>query len=389
MSIWPKVSLGDLMPSKVNTVDPRREPDTLFSLHSIPAYDAGRPLITLGHDIGSAKKIVKPGDVLLSRIVPHIRRSWSVGDDSVHPLIASTEWMVFRSELFHPAYLEHLLTSDGVHRQVMASLIGVGGSLMRANPASVSKIEIPLPPLEEQRRIAQSLDRARAAVGAYSELRGRVSKIARAQFQKIVSADSWKVQKLGDVAEFVRGITFPSGVQVPPSTPKSILCMRTSNVQEELDLSDVWALPETYCPKSPGKYLREGDILVSTANSWNLVGKCCLVPQLSRTSTFGGFISALRPLSNDVQPTFLYYWFSHPLTQARVRNTANQTTSIANVGLKRCAQIPLPVPPRQIQLRFESDASKVALLSSRVDEAVRKGQELYDSLQYRAFRGEL
>ena len=165
--------------------------------------------------------------------------------------------------------------------------------------------------------------------------------------------------------------------------------MRTSNVQEDLDLSDVWALPKEFAPENPAKYLREGDILVSTANSWNLVGKCCYVPRLRRTSTFGGFISALRPRSEEVRPSFLYHWFKHPHTQARVRNTANQTTNIANLSIKRCQQLSIPVPPLEVQLQFEKDVEKVTQTLGEVDEASHRARELHASLQYRAFRGEL
>ena len=106
---------------------------------------------------------------------------------------------------------------------------------------------------------------------------------------------------LGDVADFVRGITFKPDDVVPMGTPGSVTCMRTKNVQAALDLSDVWGIPESFV-KTPAKYLRQGDILVSTANSWNLVGKCCWVPSLPWAATFGA--KSLKPKKNgDLQTT--------------------------------------------------------------------------------------
>lgn len=94
---------------------------------------------------------------------------------------------------------------------------------------------------------------------------------------------------LGDVAEFVRGITFkPADVEALGASG-SIACMRTANVQAELDLVDVWAVPEAFCRRDEQR-LRRGDLLVSTANSWNLVGKCAWVGDLPWPSTFGGFV---------------------------------------------------------------------------------------------------
>jgi len=167
------VALGDLMVSRGGSVDPAKFPDEKFDLYSIPAFDRGTSDIVQGADIGSTKQVVRPGDVLLSKIVPHIRRSWVVGPSRGHRVIASGEWIVFRSSAAHPPYLRHVLTGDPFHAQFMATVSGVGGSLLRARPAFVARIDVPLPPIEEQRRIAEVLDRAAATECKGSRSRGR------------------------------------------------------------------------------------------------------------------------------------------------------------------------------------------------------------------------
>lgn len=81
---------------------------------------------------------------------------------------------------------------------------------------------------------------------------------------------------LGEVASFIRGITFKPEDVVPVGSSGSVACMRTKNVQSDLDLSDVWGIPEGLVKRSD-QYLTAGDLLVSSANSWNLVGKCSWV----------------------------------------------------------------------------------------------------------------
>jgi type I restriction enzyme S subunit len=154
------VAVGELMVSRGGSVDPLKFPNEAFDLYSIPAFDAGAPEIATGSSIGSTKQIVQPNDVLLSKIVPHIRRAWVVGGDRGRRLIGSGEWIVFRDKRILPEYLRHVLVGDPFHAQFMQTVSGVGGSLLRARPAFVAAIQIPVPPLEEQRRIAAILDQA-------------------------------------------------------------------------------------------------------------------------------------------------------------------------------------------------------------------------------------
>jgi len=157
-SSW--VPLEEVIARRNGSVDPAKFPDQVFELLSIPAFDAGRPEVVRGRDIGSSKQVVQPGDVLLSKIVPHIRRAWVVSPTTSHRLIASGEWIVFRDERFLPGYLKHLLTSDEFHRQFMQTVSGVGGSLLRARPAEVAKIRVSVPSKVEQQRVATILDKA-------------------------------------------------------------------------------------------------------------------------------------------------------------------------------------------------------------------------------------
>jgi type I restriction enzyme S subunit len=127
--------------------------------------------------------------------------------------------------------------------------------------------------------------------------------------------------------------------------------MRTKNVQSEIDLSDVWSVNSKFVKRS-NQYLQAGDLLVSSANSWNLVGKCCWVPKEAAGSTFGGFISTLRPDRKKVEPRYLYHWFSSDRIQATVRSFGRQTTNISNLDFTRCLSLPIPLPSLGEQQRI-------------------------------------
>lgn len=182
--------------------------------------------------------------------------------------------------------------------------------------------------------------------------------------------------QLGEVATFIRGVTFKPSDVLPEPTASSVGVMRTKNVQEQLDTSDVLQIPRDLIRRND-QYLRCGDVLVSSANSWNLVGRCSWVPELSFPAAIGGFVTVLRVASADeLDSRYLYHWFSSPRTQAEVRNSANQTTNIANLNLRRCEALHIPLPSINEQRRIAAVLENAATL--RV--ARRSTKILSDSL---------
>lgn len=174
-------------------------------------------------------------------------------------------------------------------------------------------------------------------------------------------------QRLGDHVKFIRGITFKPAQKCDVRLDSAVACMRTKNVQLQLDQSDLIGVPREIV-KSSEKILRSGDILVSSANSWNLVGKCCYVPELDYPATAGGFISILRPTTDSLDSRYLYRWFSSNKIQKKVRSFANQTTNISNLDHKRALGLLIPLPPL-------ADQKRIAAILDAADELCAKRRE--------------
>jgi hypothetical protein len=201
------IKLKELERAKVSSIDPRKYPDNYFSLYSIPAYDLNKAEILLGSKIGSSKKILKNGDVLLSKIIPHIRRVWVIENSDDHQKIGSGEWIVFNSEKIFPSFLKHYLLSDLFHLKFMNTVSGVGGSLLRAQPRLIGEFDFLLPSIVEQKNIATILDIADGIVKKRKKTITKFEELIESFFKKFFNEDILNPKLFFDFNDIIIDVT--------------------------------------------------------------------------------------------------------------------------------------------------------------------------------------
>lgn len=185
--------------------------------------------------------------------------------------------------------------------------------------------------------------------------------------------------KLGEVAEFIRGITFKPKDVLDLNEQGAIGCMRTKNVQTKLDLSDVWGINKSFV-KNEKQILKEGDILISSANSWNLVGKGCWIPKLDYECTFGGFVTVLRVTNKTITSKFLFNWYIKNDTQELLRSFGQKTTNISNLNIQRCLDLSLPLPSVDQQNMITNIIDKTRVLEEKHEQAKSEILTIRDSV---------
>ncbi|YBQ79398.1 restriction endonuclease subunit S [Escherichia coli] len=182
---------------------------------------------------------------------------------------------------------------------------------------------------------------------------------------------SWPMVKLGDILSIIRGVTFKPNDQVEPLSEGSTIVMRTKNVQRSgLDISDLIAIPDSFI-KRDEQYLRSEDMLISSANSWELVGKISFIDKLPAKSTAGGFISIIRAKKEKVIPKYLYYWLTLEHTQVKIRNCGQKTTNISNLNLERFKELFIPLPSLNNQRRIVAILDKAANIRQKREQAIK------------------
>lgn len=182
---------------------------------------------------------------------------------------------------------------------------------------------------------------------------------------------SWPISRLSEVISFIRGVTFTPEDQVEPFSEGSTVVMRTKNIQVAgLDQSNLIAVPSGFVRRKEQE-LREGDILVSSANSWELVGKASYVPKLTYEATAGGFISIVRAKESRVDSRYLYHWVACPATQHKIRHCGRQTTNISNLDVGRFQDLEIPLPPLPEQKRIAAILDKADAIRRKRQQAIQ------------------
>ena len=352
---YPLVPVGRFMKEGVKTVDPRTSPDEIFELWSIPAFDAGSPELLRGGEIGSQKKVVAPGDVLLSRIIPHIRRGWVVRENSDgRRQIASTEWIVFSSGEVVPGFLRQLLVSDFFHVSFMQTITGVGGSLSRANPGAVGEIKIPLPPLDVQKEIV-------AEIEGYQKVINGARAVLDHYRPHIPIHPDWPMVELGEVCAIKSGGTpersnkeFWDG-DIPWVTT-TLIDYRTIEAANEfittkgLNSSSTWIVPKgTVLMAMYGQGVTRGRVAVLGIDA--AINQACAAFQLKGNSLDTGYL--FRVLQSR-------YENLRKISDARGGNQSNLSAQV----LKEYA-VPLPPLPTQQAIVAEIEAEQALVAANR------------------------
>lgn len=384
----PKVMLGELMATKFGSVDPSKFPDETFDLYSIPSFDRGASDLVEGSEIGSSKQVVLPGDVLLSKIVPHIRRAWIVGSDRGHRIIASGEWIVFRGVRIDPRYLRQVLVGDPFHAQFMNTVAGVGGSLVRARPSHVARIEIPLPPLAEQQRIAEVLDRAEALRAKRRAALAELDSLTQSLFLDLfgdpaTNPKSWPIRVIRDLLE-----SASYGTSEKSGATGEFPVLRMNNISRtgEMDFTDLKFM-DLEASQQDRYLVRTGDVLFNRTNSVELVGKTGVYRE-AKPVAYAGYLIRLR-VTKENHPEYLSAFLNSAYSKAMLRAMCKSIIGMANINATEIQGMKIPAPPIALQQEFARRVGAVEKLKQAQRTALAEQDALFATLQHRAFRGEL
>jgi type I restriction enzyme S subunit len=154
--------------------------------------------------------------------------------------------------------------------------------------------------------------------------------------------------------------------------------LRTTNVQDTIEVQDLLYVKESFVTKN-SQYIQKNDIVMSMANSRELVGKVAFVDeQPDEPMTFGGFLGVLRPTL--VHPKFLMAVLRAPHSRKALIGNASQTTNIANISIGKLNPLVIGLPPIEEQHRIVQKVDELMALCDRLEQQTSDQLNAHETL---------
>ena len=291
-------------------------------------------------------KISMPGDIVIG-----VRAS--IGDkvvaDQEYCLGRGVAALRARSEL-HDRYLWHWLSL--IKPSLEAK--GKGATFKQVTKEDIAELEIPLPPLEEQRRIAVILDKCNEMKEAARKRRETLGKFQASYFRLLFgdptkSTENWSLKTIASCCISIQTGPFGSLLHqsdyiqggIPILNPKHIVNGVVSCGENETIAVDKAVELSTY-------RLKEGDVLLARRGE---MGRCAAITRRENGYLCGTGSMFLRPLRDALAPEYLAALLSTKHMRYRLERVAIGTT-LLNLNSTIVGDILIPVPPIELQFRY-------------------------------------
>ncbi len=333
-------------------------------------------------------KAIKAGDTLIlnaAHNADYVGSKTFFADSEVEGAIATGEWLIVRphSSALDARFACHWLTSSAARREVRELVKGI-----HLYPKDVARLSIPLPPLEEQKRIAAILDQADDLRRKRQRALDRLNQLGQAIFIEMFgdsNAESgWNcnVTELSRVCKKISDGTH----QAPNWADSGIPFLFVSNIRNQrINMNTKkFVSYEEFEKLTKHTKIEPNDVLYTCVGSYGYTA----VVDGSATFTFQRHIAHLKPNLAVVLPHYLSWCLETPKVKTQADKLA---TGIAQktVTLSALKKFRVPIPILMAQKEFERRISRILRLRDVMELEASFGANLFTSLQHRAFRGEL
>lgn len=437
---WVQTELGELIqPSKAKVEPSSLGKTTYVGLEHIESNTGALIGYGLASDVRSTKSVFKRGDLLYGKLRPYLNKVYLSELDG----ICSTDILVFpKSEHISNQYIAYRFLSDDFVRYANANSTGVQHP--RVKFEALSEFDIPLPPLNEQRRIVAKIEeltahsrRAREALDdvpklidqfrqsvlaaafrgdltanwreKHSSLETATQIVQRVKKRRISKANPSKVEKIEEIYSHLEAEdseclpiswsyvaldkladSFNYGTSQKSSKTGDVPVLRMGNLQGgEIDWSDLVFSSDQ---EEISKYtLKPNTVLFNRTNSPELVGKTSIY-RGEQPAIFAGYLIRINNF-DELDPEYLNYALNSDYAKSYCWQVKTDGVSQSNINAQKLGKFEVPFcsleEQREIVRLLDRYMASIKIIEEQYQDNYSSLDILGQSILAKAFRGEL
>ena len=236
----------------------------------------------------------------------------------------------------------------------------------------LNKVVVPIPSMEEQKKISGSLRKVDELVALRKEQLAKLDQLVKSRFielfgDMLLNDMGWQEDALDTLADVVSGIT--KGRKIRETDLIEVPYMAVSNVKDGyIDWTTVKTIMATKQEIEQYRLLPY-DVLMTEGGDPDKLGRGAVITTPLENSIHQNHIFRVRLQTERVLPVYFSEYLQHQKAKRYFLRCAKQTTGIASINMKQLRALPVLVPPLELQEQFaafveQTDKSKFDLKQS-------------------------
>jgi len=391
---FPTAPMRSLLDAAHKTALPEDEGDVwALNLDQIESH-SGKVLAKVmldRNEVGPSTYVFNKGTVLYCKLRPYLNKVVVADDDGV----ATTELVPLRCDESKvlPHYLAHFLRSATF--LAFATNVVAGAKMPRMVMSEFWSYPVPLPPPEEQRRIAAILDQAETLRTQRRTALALLDSLTQSLFldmfgNPVTNPKGWQRLPLSALVEKIDSGWSPVCLDRRAEEGEWAVLKLGAITSCEFKPEENKALPPDIAPVESIE-VKPGDLLFSRKNTYELVAACALVNQTPARLMMSDLIFRFRLNADSaVIPPYLHRLLTYPTKRQEVQKLAGGSAgSMPNISKAKLLDFHIEVPPLPLQQTFATRIASIEALKATHRRALAALDALFASLQQRAFTGAL